>query len=385
METAELDVAYLKDKIQEILDKAHSEPEKRRIMPMSASNRDIQFACPICGDSRKKTHEKRGHLYLNSLRFKCYNEACHTSAPTFTALCKKFNIVLDPGKKLDFINYVNEHIQYRPTEDDYMSASMDKLLHIDDLKRVFNSGQAELTDFKPIQKESRAYWHLKNRKINPDDDTFWEAKRWVTPTWSEDVIVFLNKKGEHVLGMQTRNLKKEKDKRYFKIYNFEMLYNIINQDPFDETDAIIYNKLSYFFNVLNVDFEKVVTIFEGYTDSKFYPNSIGLVGVDTDLDFLLKSGAELQFFYDYDRAGIYNSIKMLNQNQRVFLWEKLFEDLIKNKKDPYQLYKKLIKIKDLNKLAEIVQDPYSKLKLYNYFSIDLFDKKYLTFKNFPKN
>jgi len=383
MEETQLDISYLKDRIQEILNKSHSESEKRRIMPMASSPKDIQFACPICGDSRKKSHEKRGHIYLNTLRFKCYNESCEQSTPTFTALCKRFNIQLDPGKKLDFINYVNENIQYRPTEDDYMSASMENVLSIEDLKRVFNDGTSELTNFQPIQNNSKAYWHLKNRKINPNDETFWEATRWINPNWSEYVIVFLNRRGDNVLGMQTRNLKKEKEKRYFKIYNYEMLYNTIHPDnPVDEAEAIVYNKLSYFFNILNVDFEKTITVFEGYTDSKFYPNSIGLVGLDTDLDFLMKSGADLQFFYDYDKPGMYTSLKMINKGQKVFLWEKLFEDLIKDKKDPYTLYNKLINIKDLNKLAEIVNDPYKTLKLHKYFSIDTFDKKYIKFDNF---
>ena len=354
-------------------------------MPMSSSNREIQFACPICGDSRKKTREKRGHIYLNSLKFRCYNEACHLETRTFTALCKRFNVQLDPGKKLDIINYVNENIQYRPTEDDYMAASMENMLSIEDLKKVFNSGQSELTDFKPVQKNSKAYWHLKNRKINPNDETFWEATRWITPNWSEYVIVFLNRRGDKVLGMQTRNLKKEKEKRYFKIYNYEMLYNIIHpDDPIDEAEAIIYNKLSYFFNILNVDFENTITVFEGYTDSKFYPNSIGLVGVETDLDFLMKSGADLQFFYDYDTAGMWSSQKMMESGHKVFLWEKLFEHLIKDKKDPYTLYNKLINIKDLNRLAEIVNDPYRTLNLHKFFSVDVFDKSYITYKNFPK-
>lgn len=368
--------------IQQILDKSHSVMEKRRMMPTDAASRSLQFACPICGDSRKKLHDKRGHIYLNSLRFKCYNEDCERTTPTFTALCKRFNIQIDLDKKLEMINYVNENIQYRPTGDDYMSASMDKLLHIDDISKVFNTNTEELADFRPIEKNSKAYHYLRNRKINIDD-SFYQATRWITQDWYEPVIVFLNRRNDHVLGLQTRNLKTDKNKRYFKIYNFEKIYNIVNkEDPIDETDAIIYNKLSYFYNVLNIDFGDIITVFEGYTDSKFYPNSVGLVGLDTDLDFLLKSGADLQFFYDYDKAGMYNSLKMLNKGEKVFLWEKLFQDLIKNKKDPYGLYQKLIKIKDLNKLAEIVANPYSKLNLKNYFSIDIFDKNFINFKNF---
>ena len=58
--------------------------------------------------------------------------------------------------------------------------------------------------------------------------------------------------------------------------------------------------------------------------------------------------------------------------------------ITKDKKDPYALYQKLIKIKDLNKLAEIVSNPYETLGLRKYFSVDIFDKSYITYKNFPK-
>jgi len=126
----------------------------------------------------------------------------------------------------------------------------------------------------------------------------------------------------------------------------------------------------------------MITLFEGFTDSKFFPNSIGMVGVNTDLDFIISSGAEIRFFYDNDKTGLKKSLQMLNEGQKVFLWEKLFKDLIKGKKDPYTLYNKLINIKDLNKLAQIVQDPYRRFKLNNFFSYDKYDKKFLNGKNF---
>jgi len=66
----------------------------------------------------------------------------------------------------------------------------------------------------------------------------------------------------------------------------------------------------------------------------------------------------------------------------IFLWLKLFEDIVERKKgsDPYKLYHRISQVKDLNKLAELVPLPYSKLKLENYFSDDVFDAKWI-----PKN
>ena len=100
----------------------------------------------------------------------------------------------------------------------------------------------------------------------------------------------LNRRDNKVLGIQIRNLKEGK-KRMFKIYNYENLFEWINlgkDEPIEMSinQLVIYNKLSYYFNILNVDFMEKITVFEGYLDSLFFPNSIGLVGVNTDYRFL---------------------------------------------------------------------------------------------------
>ena len=148
---------------------------------------------------------------------------------------------------------------------------------------------------------------------------------------------------------------------------------------YDITEMVIYNKLSYFFNILNVDFSHTVTIFEGYIDSLFYPNSIGVVGVNTDVKFLETNNLEIQYFYDNDIAGYKKSEKKIKDGFKVFLWNKLFENVVDNKKsdDPYKLLNRINKVKDLNKLAEFANNPYSKLKLSNFFSEDIYDIKYL--------
>ena len=53
-------------------------------------------------------------------------------------------------------------------------------------------------------------------------------------------------------------------------------------------------------NILNVDFSEKITVFEGYLDSLFFPNSLGVVGVNTDMRFLENNDLDLQYFYDND-------------------------------------------------------------------------------------
>lgn len=169
----------------------------------------------------------------------------------------------------------------------------------------------------------------------------------------------------------------------FKIYNYENLLEWVNfGKDIQETDMneiVAYNKLSYYFNILNVDFTKKITIFEGYLDSLFFPNSIGLVGVNTDNSFLENNNLDIQYFFDNDEVGHKKAEEKLKKGYSIFLWKKLFEHITSRKKtnDPYKLLYRISKIKDINKLAELLPNPYIKLKLQDFFSNDILDIKWL--------
>jgi len=231
------------------------------------------------------------------------------------------------------------------------------------------------------------YQYLKYQRLIDNFENIYEAEYSITPKWKEKVLILLNKSGKKVLGFQLRNLKSG-DKRLFKIFNFEKLHNMIHpDDPLDEIEAVSYNKISNFYNILNVNWEQPVTIFEGYLDAIFYPNSIGAIGLNSinEMDFLMSDDLDLQFFFDQDKVGVEKALKMLEAGNKVFLWQRLVEDLIKNKKDKYEAKRYAIKIKDLNKLVQEMKnpDPYNKLKLDRYFSKDTFDKLYLDFSIYP--
>jgi len=111
----------------------------------------------------------------------------------------------------------------------------------------------------------------------------------------------------------------------------------------------------------------------------FYPNSIGLVGVNTDNTLLENNGLDIRYFYDNDDAGFKKSEQKIKAGYPVFLWKKLFQDIVDKKKtdDPDRLLHRISKVKDMNKLAQLVEDPYNKLGLDDFFSKDEYDLKWI--------
>lgn len=371
-----MDKDYIKGIVQGILNKEFTKVNKRKIVSYDTR---INFSCPYCGDG-KSDHKKRGNLYFNKLLYVCFNCDKKTNLDRFF---KDFNEIIDPQKKLEIIEHLNSVVDYSDYETDFVETRLDDLISLSDLDILFNVKKTTpIFDFKPVDVNSGVFKYLLKRGITQnmqkniyqakyskgDDDRF------------EHIIVFLNKKDDKVLGLQVRNLKEGK-RRFFVIYNWETIYRWVHGDDvdIDINKSIIYNKLSYFFNILNIDFEKTITIFEGYIDSMFYPNSIGVVGVNTDLKFLENNNLDIQYFFDNDKAGFDKSEEKLKKGGRVFLWNKLFEDIVSKKRgsDPHQLLNRISKVKDLNKLAEITPNPFKKLNLSNFFSEDMYDLRYL--------
>ena len=372
-----MDKVYIRNMVQNILNKEFSNQSKRKAVDYVDR---VNMACPYCGDSHRNNHAKRGNLYYNRLIFICFN--CDKKT-TFDRMCKDFNEQLDPDKKLEMIEHLNSVMTYSDYQGDFVDAKFENLIELSELERVFNADLTPISDFRPIQVNGGVYKYLVGRGIPPEYHTnIYQAKYWKNEDESEWIIVSLNRKGNKVLGMQTRNLKEGK-RRSFKIYNYENLLEWTNlgkeETESDITELVIYNKLSYYFNILNVDLGSRITVFEGYLDSLFFPNSIGLVGVNTDYRFLEDNNLDIQYFFDNDEAGYKKSEEKLKEGFPIFLWKKLFEDIVdkKNADDPFRLLHRISKVKDINKLAELVPSPYKKLNLQDFFSKDVLDIKWL--------
>lgn len=367
---------YIISIIQKVVDKEFSTKVESTVIPYEDR---IQFRCPYCHEGRTKT-KKRGNIYLNKLLFICFRCGKKTS---FDKFCKDFNEVIEPDKKLEMIEHLSNVVTYSDYEGDFIDAKLSDLIDISDLERVFNQDLTPITDFKPIQQNSGVYKYLLGRGITPEfHKNIYQAKYWKNEDEYEWIIAMLNRRDNKVLGIQIRNLKEGK-KRMFKIYNYENLLEWVNLTKenieHDMNKIVVYNKLSYYFNIMNVDFSKKITIFEGYLDSLFFPNSIGLVGVNTSLNFIENNNLDIRYLFDNDEAGNKKAEEKIKENYPVFLWNKLFEDIVckKKSKDPEKLLYRISKVKDINKLSEFVPNPYRKLELENFFSNDILDLKWL--------
>jgi len=373
-----MDKNYIRDLIQKILNKEFVDPARKKIVEYS--NR-INFCAPCCGDSHKNKYAKRGNLYFDKLLYVCFN--CNKKT-TLDKFCKDFNEQIDPDKKLEMIEHLNNVMTYSDYEGDFVDAKLDDLIEMSELERVFSKDLTPISDFKPIQVNGGVYKYLIGRGITPNlHKNIYQAKWWKNEDESEWIIVMLNRRDDKVLGLQIRNLKEGK-RRMFKIFNYENLLEWISigkENPLelDISKLVIYNKLSYYFNILNINFIEKITVFEGYIDSLFFPNSIGMVGVNTDSKFLENNELDLQYFFDNDEAGWKKSEQKIKENWPVFLWNKLFEDIVekKNDSDPYKLLHRISKVKDMNKLSTLVDNAFSKLNLTDFFSTDILDIKWI--------
>jgi len=379
-----MDKEYLTSVIQNIVNKSFSDDIRRKVIIHSDR---IQFRCPLCGEGRTPS-KKRCNLYFNKLRVICFR--CGESM-SFDKFCKRFNEQLDPDKKLEMIEHLKSVVTYSDYNDNFVDAKFDNLIDLSELERVFSNDLTNISDFKPIQPNGGVFKYLIGRGIPQEYHTnIYQAKYWKNEDESEWVIVLLNRRGSKILGMQIRNLKEGK-RRMFKIYNYENLLEWVNigkDIDIDINQMVIYNKLSYYFNILNVDLGDKITIFEGYIDSLFYPNSVGVVGVSTDFRMLENNGLDIQYFFDNDEAGFKKSEEKLKSGYPVFLWNKLFEDIVSKKKsdDPFKLLNRISKVKDMNKLSQLVPGAFEKLELNKFFSKDLLDIKWIPkFKRFSKS
>jgi len=368
-----LDVDYIESIVQKILDKAHTAPEKRIIKryPTRENPTKLNFACPICNDSATKMSMKRGHLFLRNLYYVCYNER-ESDSMFFTKFCKHFGVEIDMEKKMDMYKYLDNNWTYSK-KDDFIIQSLDKLIDIEYFMKSINEHPTYLSSVKPIEKYSLQWRYLTERKIFNFTNVY-QGLYKITDRWTEPVIIMLNRTEDKLLGMQLRNLKKEKEKRIYKFIDFQECYNMVHhEEPLDEIEAINYNKLSAIFNFFNVDLDGTVYVFEGFLDSLFFPNAVALVGLDTDISMLKNENVDMRFILDNDKAGQKKSKQMIDEGNSVFLWRRLINDLSKGRSVKFR--SALEDCKDINALAQFYGDSniYHTFNLEKYFAKDMFD------------
>jgi|TARA_B110000908_G_C10210497_1_gene429963 hypothetical protein len=214
---------------------------------------------------------------------------------------------------------------------------------------------------KVIEPGDWIWFQLKDRLLHNRLDEFLysekEHRLWILNFGAENKII----------GAQTRRMKGY-GQRYLT-YDLPKLHEEMGK-PLDMTNEELsaLTKVSTLFGIMQVNFQRDLTIFEGPLDAKFMQNSLALAtaGRSTD-DF--DEIPTVRYMFDNDATGKKKMAEKLRRGRSVFMWSKFLKE---NKLDKYN-------IKDLNDLIlkcyELKIDAHKKIN--DYFTSSQLDLWYV--------
>mgnify|MGYP000160900194 CR=1 FL=1 len=348
----------LKEKIKialkKVVLKEHNSPNKQMIKDMSGR---LNLACPYCGDSTRDDNLKRGNLFWDTLQYHCFNCDYHTDV---YGLLKDHGIRMsDNMDTLGIIDYIKNHKSSVDQSPKFTPFVYNKIIEL----AVDIAEFTKQTGSKKIEVGDWIWFKLKERLLHRNTHHFLynekEGRLWI-----------LNKTLDgKIIGAQSRRMI-GKGSRYLT-YDISKIYEtILNKTlELDQETMSQLNNVSTLFGVLNVNFQRPVTIFEGPMDAMFMRNSIALCTVGRDTT-KLDNIDTVRYMLDNDDAGLKKTIEKLKAGKTVFMWTKLLKD---KKMDKYN-------IKDLNDLIKIAYQKGIKISLSdleNYFTNNKLDLRYV--------
>ena len=353
----------IKNKIQEILNKkfANDSYIKRKI---DVYHDRLNFSCPYCGDSRSDVRKKRGNLYLDSLRFHCFNCSHSTGINRFLS---DFNEELSNEDKIA-VHEIQQNAKKFEKRVSSTQSSMSMTL-LDKLAIPKDILFKQLGIISPY-KDVTASNYLKSRMINIKD---W--KYFAYNPLTKELYILNTSPLDRVIGFQIRQLDPKSHKQrytssrltkiYSDVFNKDingiverlLLKEPLGQKYIEEEDGvenIVANldRLSGIFNIMNVNLSQPLTIMEGPIDSLAIANSIALQSAAKHLDGFFDEVENVRYLFDNDKTGKEMSLKKMKNHKKVFLWGQ-YLDMIKSKTN----------IKDINDLQK-----------QNLFNIDIIEK-----------
>lgn len=342
----------IKSTLKEIVVQEHSAPNKQLLKGMSGR---IVLACPYCGDSHDDDTKKRGNLYWDTLQYHCYNCGEHTN---IHKMAKDFGIRL--GQSQDTFNVI-----------DYIQSNKSKVKQADTLKhdilKQLNEIAINVDEFKKfahakeIQPGEWIWFKLKERLLHNRADEFLYSDK-TKKLW----ILNFGANG-NIIGVQSRRMKGY-GQRYLT-YDIGKLYEEMKKEHGLEPDILArVNKASTLFGIMQLNFQRAVTIFEGPLDAKFMRNSLALATAGRSTEEFDEM-ATVRYMFDNDKTGKQKMIEKLKKGRPVFMWQKFLQDF---KLDIYN-------IKDLNdvmlKCYELKIDAHKKIN--DYFTSSKLDLWYI--------
>ena len=335
----------LKDKIRyalkQVVSQVHPEPNKKLLKDMHGR---ITCACPYCGDSHSDDTKKRGNIFWDTLQYHCYNCSYHTNLYSFL---KDHEVKLatsdDSFMVIDYIKQNKIQVNSESVlKHDALRKVQELSIDIDTFKAKFKA--------KVIEPGDWIWFQLKDRLLhNRVDDFLYSEKEhrlWILNFGADNKII----------GAQTRRMKGY-GQRYLT-YDLPKLYEEMGQPlELSNEELTSLTRVSTLFGIMQLNFQRPITIFEGPLDAKFMANSLALAtaGRSTD-DF--DEIPTVRYMFDNDVTGKKKMAEKLKKGRPVFMWSKFLKE---NGLDKYN-------IKDLNDLMlkcfELKIDAHKKIDQY---------------------
>ena len=330
------------------------EPILRRRFPEHWSKQKVKtfrdrvsIACPYCGDSTKFAHKKRGNFILEGKHrnfYKCFNCGEFKRTDQFF---KDHNVNLD----LSVIDYIVD------TQGDFTGPSRAKYDSTSILDTEWiDSFAIDREEFKTklglveIKGSSVEPWLRRRLQFRNEFFLYSPVKNYIA-------ILNTTQSGK-ILGMQKRALGKMNGyKEKYLTYRLSKLYQGFYPDKEvpDEIDS-----MSQIFGLFHLNFNQPITLFEGPFDSFLFKNSIANAGANKKLPFDIG----VRYWFDQDETGLKKSIQYIENEEYVFLWDKMAHDV----NIPYR------KKWDLNDLMIYFKENNMKVPRFDvYFSNDPLD------------
>jgi hypothetical protein len=338
--------------IEDILVTTHGSGPKTKLKRMH--NR-LTFACPYCGDGSTDMLKKRGNLFWDTLYYHCYNYGCKSHKGLNEFINDFTPNGLDSSERLAVIDFiktnntkvVRNNMKYEIFEGLYKCAIPIETFLERTGSRIIRSGMP-------------GFDYLKERLLHRFEGEF---------SYGNGKLYILNLTSDHkrIVGFQIRNLNKTSAK--YLTYNIEKMYHFCGLELPEDTDIQRLNDVSTLFGILNINFTRPVTIFEGPIDAKFINNSLALCTVGRNVEQFTDIPT-IRYMFDNDKAGRDAMRDLLKQGKEVFLWDKFIKE---------QRLTEIKKLKDLNDL--IIACYQNKLDSYkylnSYFSSNSLDSFYV--------
>ncbi len=348
--------------ILSILRAAHPNPQKHQFRKRSKS---IQFACPICGDSKDDPSKMRGHIYLEYGLYKCYNSRdCSSSLNEFF---RRFEV--DDVFTREELHELKK-VAIASRAEVFSTRQAISLMDIDDIAPFLFDRDQIKSSFGAVEIGDDIY---AKRKVQERQipTSRWDQLLWVAD-WqrtrldgtierhSQELLILNMHMGtQKVLNFQRRQMRPRYSGPKYMTTTYSEICEVLNL-PQEEDVKKKLDISGQFFNVMNVDWGNIIYVFEGPIDSFFMPNSLALG----------TSGVAIKhptfyYIYDDDPTGRKEALKMLDQRLPVFMWKKFLNE--------NQVYKKpFVTKRDFNDMYKI--QPFSSELMATYFTTNPLQK-----------